>query len=381
MPNPLQRRWELDALRGLMLVLMTLTHMPTMYSLPSGQPFGFVSAAEGFVFLSAYMAGRVYGRRALRDGLPAMQIAFHERALKLYLCQMALLLLAFTVIAWLGVTNRQGGVTGLLEFLFIDPTLAVPGAALLVYNPPLLDILPMYIVFMLASPWLLRRGLQSGWSGILMVSGLLWLGEQWGLGHVLHGTAVELTGLAIPYKDTGAFHWTAWQALWVIGLWLGARTQPLPRIPMWLLLPAAAYALGMLVWRHVAGQAPLPWLPAVDLLLNKWSLGPMRVLNFASVFVVLVSAGPWLVRVLPRLRALELLGRHSLSVFCAHIVIALFTLAFFGSTQVIRPWSTDVTLLLAAFAGLFAVALIGEERDRKGWQGLLPFWRARSQGS
>ena len=60
------RRWELDALRGLMLVLMTLTHMPTMYSLPSGQPFGFVSAAEGFVFLSALMVGRVYGARALR---------------------------------------------------------------------------------------------------------------------------------------------------------------------------------------------------------------------------------------------------------------------------------------------------------------------------
>mgnify|MGYP003873548571 CR=1 FL=1 len=89
--HPSNRRWELDALRGLMLVLMTLTHMPTMFSLPSGQPFGFVSAAEGFVFLSAYMAGRVYGKRARRDGVAAMQSAFHERALKLYLCQLALL--------------------------------------------------------------------------------------------------------------------------------------------------------------------------------------------------------------------------------------------------------------------------------------------------
>ena len=127
--HPSNRRWELDALRGLMLVLMTLTHMPTMFSLPSGQPFGFVSAAEGFVFLSAYMAGRVYGKRARRDGMAAMQSAFHERALKLYLCQLALLLLAFTVIAWLGVHNRQGGITGLLEFFFIDPQAAVVGAA------------------------------------------------------------------------------------------------------------------------------------------------------------------------------------------------------------------------------------------------------------
>jgi hypothetical protein len=378
MPHAPQRRWELDALRGLMLVLMTLTHMPTMYSLPSGQPFGFVSAAEGFVFLSAFMAGRVYGRRARRDGMAAMQTAFHERAFKLYLCQLALLLLAFTLIAWLGVHNQQGGVTGLLEFFFIDPKAALMGAALLLHNPPLLDILPLYIVMMLASPWLLRRGLRHGWLGVLSFSGLLWLGQQWGLGEALYDAAVALTGLSIPYKDTGAFHWLAWQALWVAGLWLGARQQALPRIPLWLLAPAALYALGMLVWRHMAGQDPLPWLPAVGLLLDKWSLGPMRVLNFASVFVLLVAAGPWLVRVLPRPHALELLGRHSLSVFCAHIVIALFTLAFFGSTQVVRPWTTDVTLLLAAFAGLFAVAMLVEAHERSGRRPLF-FWRTRPQ--
>ena len=366
--HPSSRRWELDALRGLMLVLMTLTHMPTMFSLPSGQPFGFVSAAEGFVFLSAYMAGRVYGKRARRDGVAAMQSAFHERALKLYLCQLALLLLAFTVIAWLGVHNRQGGVTGLLEFFFIDKQTAVVGAALLLYNPPLLDILPLYIALMLLSPWLLRRGLRAGWQSVLTVSALLWLAEQWGLGLVLYELAAQATGLSIPYKDMGAFHWLAWQALWVVGLWLGAREQPLPRFPLWVVVPAAVYAGGMLLWRHTVGQDPMPGVPAVAMLLDKWTLGPLRVLNFASVFVLLVSFGPWLKQVLPRPLPLELLGRHSLSVFCAHLVIALFTLAFFGSTQVVRPWTTDVALLASAFAGLLAVAMALETQARRGWR-------------
>ena len=374
-----QRRWELDALRGIMLVLMTLTHMPTMYSLPSGQPFGFVSAAEGFVFLSAFMAGRVYGGRARRDGLPDMQAAFHSRALKLYLCQLGLLLLAFTLIAWLGVYNRQGGVTGLLEFFFIDRSAAVVGAALLLYNPPLLDILPLYIALMLLSPWLLRRGLQQGWRGVLTFSALLWLAQQWGLGLALYGWFVQGTGFSVPYKDMGAFHWLAWQALWVAGLWLGARQQPLPRFPWWLLVPAALYALGMLLWRHMVGQDPMPGVPAVGQLLDKWSLGPLRVLNFASVFVLLVSAGPWLKRLLPRPRALELLGRNSLPVFCAHIVIALFTLAFFGSTQVIRPWTTDLALLASAFAGLFAVAMAVEAHEGRGWRPPAPVWRSGAQ--
>ena len=53
------RSWEIDALRGLMLVLMTTTHIPTRFSDPLGQPLGFVSAAEGFVLLSGFVAGMV----------------------------------------------------------------------------------------------------------------------------------------------------------------------------------------------------------------------------------------------------------------------------------------------------------------------------------
>lgn len=351
-----QRRWELDALRGLMLVLMTLTHMPTMYSLPSGQPFGFVSAAEGFVFLSAFMVGRVYGGRARRQGLAAMQAALQARALKLYLCQLGLLLLAFTVVAWLGVRNQQGGATGLLEFFFLDREAAVLGAVLLLHNPPLLDILPLYIVLMLLSPWALRHGLQHGWQRLLAGSALLWLAQQAGLGLALYEMVRNATGFPIPYKDMGAFHGLAWQALWLVGLWLGARQVPLPRVPRWLLAMAATYALAMWAWRHGAGQDPAPGQHWVAFLLDKWSLGPMRVLNFASLVILLVSLPrPWLNR-LPRPVPLELLGRHSLLVFCAHVVIALLTLATFGSTEVMRPWQTDLVLLGGALLLLTAIA-------------------------
>src|SRR6218665_1832991 len=96
------RSWEIDAIRGLMLLLMTVTHLPTRLTTPLGQPFGFVSAAEGFVLLSAYMAGMVYGRKAWREGVPAMRKAFFLRARKIYLCQAALLFFLFTVIAAVG---------------------------------------------------------------------------------------------------------------------------------------------------------------------------------------------------------------------------------------------------------------------------------------
>ena len=69
----MKRYWEIDALRGLMLVLMTFTHLPTRFTDPLGQPFGFVSAAEGFVLLSAFVAGLVYTRISDSKGVDAMR--------------------------------------------------------------------------------------------------------------------------------------------------------------------------------------------------------------------------------------------------------------------------------------------------------------------
>jgi len=360
-PHHPSRQWELDALRGLMLVLMTLTHMPTGFSPVLSQPFGFVSAAEGFVFMSALMVGRVYGGRARRQGIAGLRPGLWQRAWTLYLCQLALLVLAFTLIAWLGVVRHQGGVTGLLEFFFIDRTAAVAGALVLAYAPPLLDVLPLYILFMLVSPWLLAHGLRHGWRGPLSVAVLLWLAEQWGLGAALHGMAVAATGWPIPYKDMGAFHLFAWQLLWVTGLCIGTRQAPLPRVRWWLAVPAAAAVITALLWRHMVGQEPMPGVPAVNALFDKWSLGPLRLLNMAALIALLLAAAP-LFRALPRPLPLELLGRHSLAVFNTHIVIALFTLAFFGSVEVVRPWTVDLGLLASAFAGLFAVALLAQGR-------------------
>src|SRR6266446_1850206 len=62
-----QRRPEIDALRGVFLVWMTLTHLPTHLSDLVNEPFGFVSSAEGFVFLSAYLIARLHIRQAAEE--------------------------------------------------------------------------------------------------------------------------------------------------------------------------------------------------------------------------------------------------------------------------------------------------------------------------
>ncbi|HSN32242.1 MAG TPA: OpgC domain-containing protein [Ideonella sp.] len=363
----MQRRHDLDALRGLMLVLMTLTHLPTRFADPLGQPLGYVSAAEGFVMLSGFMAGMIYTRRALHEGTPAMRVVLLRRALKIYGCQAALLLFLFTTVAALGALAQQSAVTDLLSFYRMRPKAAVVGGFMLIYNPPLLDILPLYVVFMLASPLLLQRGLACGWQGILGASVALWLGAQFDLGRAVYEGIVALTGLPVPFHQTGAFELFGWQFLWVLGLWLGANqaaaSEPL-RWPRWLVGLALAIAAAGLVARHAVGQTP--GVAALDIDFDKWHLGPLRLIDFFALLALAMRYGPALAARLPRLRPLELLGAASLPVFCAHLVVTLLALALAGAPRSDRPLAVDLAILGVGFAALYAVALVSQRIDRHG---------------
>jgi len=361
-PSAMTRRWELDALRGLMLVLMTLTHLPTAVANPLGQPLGHVSAAEGFVMLSGYMAGMVYTLRARRDGVPEMREAFLRRALKIYACQAALLVFLFTVVGFIDLFTDETAIGNLTSFFHQDPVAAVFGAALLLYNPPLLDILPMYIVFMLASPVLLMHGLHQGWNGILLGSLLLWFASQFGFGGWLYELAVDLTDLPVPPEETGSFAMFAWQFLWVLGLWMGATaaTRPghAPPFPRAMVVVAAVFAAVCFVWRHAVGQVPFGDHSPLNLLFDKWYLGPLRLLDFLALMILAMRFGPWLKQHLPRLRFLEVFGAASLTVFCVHLMLALVALALVGESRPGRaPW-IDPVVLGVSFAVLYGVARV-----------------------
>ena len=375
------RLWQIDAARGVMLILMTLTHVPTRFTSPAGQPFGFVSAAEGFVLLSGFMAGWVYTGRQIKSGVTEMRTAFLRRVLKIYLSQAALLLFLFSFISMLGLTVHQASVTNLVSFYLNHPAEAIAASLLLIYNPPLLDILPMYVLFMLLSPWLLVQGQRGGWWPIVAVSLALWFGTQFGLGQLLYSGVVATTGFNIPLAETGAFDMLAWQLIWVMGLWLGseyANGRRWTKYPKWLVAASLIIALVGLVWRHWVGQAAFPRHSDLNILFDKWQLGPLRLLNLLSLLLLALRFEPWLTRTLPRLRALEVMGAASLPVFCAHLVIALTVLATLGEASPQRPLGLDLAILVACFAALYGVASLSGRIDRRAARVRSAFSKARA---
>jgi hypothetical protein len=55
-----------------MLILMPLAHLPTQARVVTNQQLGFVTEAEGFVFLSAFLTGRIFARVVNEFGFPTV---------------------------------------------------------------------------------------------------------------------------------------------------------------------------------------------------------------------------------------------------------------------------------------------------------------------
>jgi hypothetical protein len=364
--NPMKRRLELDAARGLMLVWIALTHLPTVISTYSNQPFGFVSASEGFIMLAALFSGRNYLKLAHREGYPAMGKKAGARGLRLYAYHVLLLCLAFGLLAPLAASGGRPGIHNMLDFYFAAPHRALLDAALLIYRPPLLDILPMYILFsVVLTPLALKLGEKFGWNYVLGVSFAVWLGAQCGLKSAVYLGMAHVVAMRIPLKNMGAFDLWAWQFLWVTGLWLGARWArgdlPIEKWARKLMWPAALVALAFLALRYAVFPNVQPAILGV--LFDKWHLGVVRIVDFAAVAAVLVRFNQKLKWV--ALRPLVMLGQASLQVFCVHLLFCFAGLLLMRTAAVVSGW-TEAALMAATLAGMLVTAKIYEKSASRG---------------
>lgn len=353
------RSWEIDALRGLMLLLMLVTHLPTRFSSFLGQPFGYVSAAEGFVLISAYLAGLVYSRMGSLKGDSDMSSAMLRRAFKIYLCQVGLLLFLFTVIAGLGLYANQPAVLNLMSFYLQMPTTAITHSLLLVYQPPLLDILPLYVAFMLLSPAIIALAKRIGWELFLSISIALWFLTQFDFSYWVYEGAAGLFGINVPYQETGAFSIWAWQLIWVIGLWMGFAKQHslnVFRFPKWAVYLALIIAGFSFFWRHYVGMQVPSIIPELNALFDKWTLAPLRLINLFALMIVVMRFSQFITEALPRQRFLETLGSASLAVFSAHLLLVLIVLSTLGANYE-RSFLIDIPLLLGSVLMLYGVAI------------------------
>jgi hypothetical protein len=367
-PGVSDRNQSIDVLRGGLLVLMTMTHLPTIWSGLFGEPLGFISAAEGFVFLSACMAGKIFTQHQQRAGLDAANRWMWLRALRLYAIHMALMLLAFTLIAWIAARYHRPAAANLLDFYLNAPRKAVFSGAMLIYQPALLDILPMYVLFCALTPYVMRGALRWGWSRVMGVSAIVWLAAQFGLRRTLHLLAEQAFGWDIPLNVMGAFDLFAWQFLWVLGLWFGAlgfgKSREVLVSSRGVLNIALALSCAIFAWRHYAGPMGFTDMAMHLIWIDKWTLSPVRVVNLAALSCVITGFATQLSK-WSRIPTLAALGRASLWVFAAHIASMLVIICLPAQADERFGGFRGVMLVTLGYAVLLAAAAVHDVIRRR----------------
>lgn len=157
------RDLRLDFFRGLALWWIFLNHIPdNIFSWATVRNYGFSDATEIFVFISGYAAALAYRRPMLQQGMVFTTLHVWRRCWQLYVAHLILFLFFTAQIAY--VAERFGNPMYMEEMnvtpLLDTPHLALLDALMLTFRPVNMDVLPMYIVLLLAFPamlWMLLR--------------------------------------------------------------------------------------------------------------------------------------------------------------------------------------------------------------------------------
>ena len=343
-----ERDLRLDLLRGVGLWMIYLDHIPDdVVSWLTLRNYGFCDAAEFFVFISGYLLGFIYVPIvAAGQFMPALKRLW-LRVWQMYVAHI-LLFLVFT--AQIARTVRRWDNPMYKDEFNVANFLAHPdeliGKALtLQYKPVDLDVLPLYIVLVAVSPFvvwcLVRRPNLT-----LFASAALYMLARY----------FDWNLPSYPKGATWYFNPFAWQLLFFFGAWCGcggvAQISKFvqSRIVFSIAIAWIAFAFFIVMTWHSALLASLvpQWLIKMIYPIDKTNLDMLQLTHF---FALIAMISRYLKRDWGGLKSnllspLVLCGQHSLPLFCLGVFLS------FGAHWILVQWNS-------AFIEQIAVSLAG----------------------
>ncbi|RRH77240.1 OpgC domain-containing protein [Falsigemmobacter faecalis] len=352
-------------IRGLALAMIFINHVPgNRYEVLTSKNFGFSDAAEAFVLLAGVSAALAFGKHfEARRWWAGIAGPWH-RAWSLYMVH---IVISVTVLGLVAAMLRFGEVPELISRdnfnRFVeDPVGVLIGLPLLLHQFGYVNILPLYVLLMLAAPLLIWAGQRRpGW--LLIASITVW-------------AVAGLTWQNLPnYPNRGGWFLNpfSWQLIFVLGILTGLALRGQRRfvpVKRGLIIAAALYASlaflvkqvppvdqGFYVVMKTLREAGVPFV-LVDF--NKGYLQLPRLLHVLSL--------AYLVSVSPHLRDLSasrlawpfvVMGRQALPVFAVGTVLsfaARAALHYFDPTLTI----VEDVVILGGLLALVALAWVKE---------------------
>lgn len=351
--NGVPRETRIDIVRGAAMLIIAINHITVAFriyglkgfGIPTPTALGYSSSASIFVIMSGYMVGMVYQRK------PRPAHAVLARARTLYIDNLLLLVGVAPVLL---LMQRWEAVAWDAGFLFDAPLSGLLMFVALLRAPALLDVLQLYVIFMLLTPaalWLHRRSPAA----LAALSVTLWLLSQ----------LATATLLLDPKLVEWKFNPAAWQLLFFIPLILGSARAHVPLFRLleahrWITVvvgvAAAAFAVAKLL--HVEEAIPRYWL-----LTSKGNLGTLRLVH-APVVILFYCGLLTLSRRLPEwapMRALACVGRQTLYCYIGSVWLT-YILAIAWS-RLGGGYLTYLASVLFSLLATFAIAVLFDARS------------------
>lgn len=350
-----------DFWRGFALISIFINHIPGIYyERLTHRNLSISDSAELFVFLAGWSLGLLVGTSDSQKSISTLGFRLGGRAVQIYAAHvlisgLALALLAATAF-WLEnplVLDWHNA-----SAFFQDPQHVQIGIVLLTHQLGYFDILPLYVVLMLAAPAFavidrFARPLLVPLSLALYFASLI----------------VPFTAATWPVEGQWFFNPFTWQAIFVLGFVL-SRDQGLGSVvrrnmtPIQYVAGPVVLFTAVMVWFNwFPDPTSLP-SPRLLFLNGKSFLTPMRLLQFLALVAVFSAFYSLIPRYAPWLpEPVSILGRNSLNVFCVGSLLSL-------SGQIIRflysgSFVVDTVVVVVGVSLLWLTAWLSEWRDRQ----------------
>jgi hypothetical protein len=351
----------IDFWRGFALVTIFVNHIPGIYfERLTYRNLSISDSAELFVFLAGWSLRYAVGDATHRVSTPRLLFRLGGRALQIYIAQIVVVSVAIAILAGAALVLSNPLI---LEWhnaaaVFYDPVETHIGLAMLTHQLGYFDILPLYVVLMLAAPVIALIDRYAP-RALLPLS----------LAIYFAALVVPITVPSWPVAGQWFFNPLAWQLIFVLGFTLAradfglgawARTHIKPI--RWVALPIVVVSAVLVWFEWWPDPTKLPE-PRLLFINGKTFLTPMRLIQFLMLIAVFSAAYPYLARaVRPLCEFLSLLGRNALYVFCVASILSLLgQIARFAFKAGL---GVDTVLLISGVSIMVATAWMVEWRER-----------------
>lgn len=349
-----ERNYLIDFWRGVVLMMITINHVPkNLIEHLTSRNFGFSDSAEAFVFISGFSVALAFFPKILKGDWSNVVKRCFKRSITIYGVHIFITLLSIILysIAYELCQDQRFITDHGRRYVFDETPDEFFGILFLGHQLGYFNILPLYILLMIAAPFLLlliRKNLP--WAFYFSLS--IWFLARFGY----------LNLYTWPAPGKWFFNPFSWQLIFVLGMIAGCFYIEKKEINLKPFIPLCGIILFIsfiTIWKGFSFFPNFFETTAKILDITKGYLGAGRLIHFLALATCLIYFLPAKrIERIPGYLSIQKLGRHSLTIFAISSLLSASGQIFMILVENFISHNKKIISISGAFYTLIILALL-----------------------